>query len=84
MCGDSTFSSVAALIDSGEGDFMLETAMLKVFSTEVLWKIINDTFGVNIRTPPFMRYPDAEEVRNVAVERWGILDVESHQGMLNL
>src|SRR5690606_32694877 len=34
----------AALIDSGEGDFMLETAMLKVFSTEMLWKIIHDTF----------------------------------------
>lgn len=34
----------AALIDSGAGDFMLETAMLKVFSTEVLWRIINDTF----------------------------------------
>jgi alkylation response protein AidB-like acyl-CoA dehydrogenase len=34
----------AALIDSGEGDFMLETAMLKVFSTEVLWRILNDTF----------------------------------------
>ena len=36
----------AALIDSGEGDFMLETAMLKVFSTEVLWRIINDTFQI--------------------------------------
>ena len=34
----------AALIDAGVGDFMLETAMLKVFSTEVLWRIINDTF----------------------------------------
>ena len=34
----------AALIDAGAGDFMLETAMLKVFSTEVLWQIINDTF----------------------------------------
>ncbi|MBM4003987.1 MAG: acyl-CoA dehydrogenase [Planctomycetes bacterium] len=36
----------AALIDSGAGDFMLETAMLKVFSTEVLWRIINDTFQI--------------------------------------
>ncbi|MBW3598970.1 MAG: acyl-CoA dehydrogenase, partial [Planctomycetes bacterium] len=34
----------AALIDSGESDFMLETAMLKVFTTETLWRIINDTF----------------------------------------
>ena len=36
----------AALIDSGEGDYMLETAMLKVFSTEVLWRIINDTIQI--------------------------------------
>jgi hypothetical protein len=33
----------AALIDSGEGEFMIETAMLKVFATEVLWRIVNDT-----------------------------------------
>ncbi len=36
----------AALIDSGEGDYMLETAMLKVFSTDVLWRIINDTIQI--------------------------------------
>ena len=36
----------AALIDSGAGDYMLETAMLKVFSTEVLWRIINDTIQI--------------------------------------
>jgi alkylation response protein AidB-like acyl-CoA dehydrogenase len=36
----------AALIDSGEDDYMLETAMLKVFATETLWKIINDTFQI--------------------------------------
>jgi len=36
----------AALIDSGEGDFMLETAMLKVFSTDALWRIINDTIQI--------------------------------------
>ena len=36
----------AALIDSGVGDFMLETAMLKVFSTDVLWRIINDTIQI--------------------------------------
>jgi alkylation response protein AidB-like acyl-CoA dehydrogenase len=36
----------AALIDSGHDDYMLETAMLKVFSTDVLWRIINDTIQV--------------------------------------
>jgi alkylation response protein AidB-like acyl-CoA dehydrogenase len=36
----------AALIDSGSAEYMLETAMLKVFSTDVLWKIINDTIQI--------------------------------------
>ena len=36
----------AALIDSGDDDYMLETAMLKVFSTDVLWRIINDTIQI--------------------------------------
>jgi alkylation response protein AidB-like acyl-CoA dehydrogenase len=36
----------AALIDSGEGDFMLETAMLKVLSTDILWRIVNDTIQI--------------------------------------
>src|SRR5581483_2102780 len=33
----------AHLIDSGAEDYMLETAMLKVFATEHLWTIVNDT-----------------------------------------
>ena len=36
----------AALIDSGADEYMLETAMLKVFATEVLWRIINDTIQI--------------------------------------
>ena len=36
----------AALIDSGTDDYMLETAMLKVFATDVLWQIINDTIQI--------------------------------------
>ena len=34
----------AALIDAGEAEFMVETAMLKVFATERLWQVIYDTF----------------------------------------
>ena len=37
----------AALIDSGEEDYMLETAMLKVFATETLGKILDDTFQLH-------------------------------------
>jgi len=36
----------ATLIDSGGDDFMVETAMLKVFATDVLWRIINDTIQI--------------------------------------
>jgi alkylation response protein AidB-like acyl-CoA dehydrogenase len=36
----------AALIDSGAEDFMLETAMLKVFATDHLWTIVNDTIQI--------------------------------------
>jgi acyl-CoA dehydrogenase family protein 9 len=36
----------AALIDSGEPDIKLETAILKVFATDVLWRIIHDTFQI--------------------------------------
>jgi len=43
---ESATYETAALIDSGEGDFMLETAMLKVFSTDVLWRILNDTIQI--------------------------------------
>lgn len=43
---ESATYQTAALIDSGDDDYMLETAMLKVFATEALWKIINDTFQI--------------------------------------
>jgi alkylation response protein AidB-like acyl-CoA dehydrogenase len=37
----------AGLIDRGLEDYMLETAMLKVWSTERLWTIVNDTFQIH-------------------------------------
>ena len=36
-----------AFIDRGLEDYMLETAMLKVFTTERLWECINDAFQVH-------------------------------------
>src|SRR5438067_1643263 len=36
----------AAFIDRGLEDYMLETAMLKVFTTERLWECINDVFQI--------------------------------------
>ncbi len=43
---ESATYQTAALIDADNSDFMVETAMLKVFATEVLWRIINDTIQI--------------------------------------
>lgn len=43
---DATTFLTAGLLDRGEGDFMLETAMLKVFTSESLWWIANETLQV--------------------------------------
>jgi len=43
---EATVTECAHFIDSGSEDYMLETAMLKVWSTEALWKIVNDTFQI--------------------------------------
>lgn len=37
----------ASLIDRDTDDYMLETAILKVWSTERLWTIVNDTFQIH-------------------------------------
>ena len=41
----------ASLIDRGLDDYMLETAMLKVYSTEPLWTIVNDAFQITEALP---------------------------------
>jgi acyl-CoA dehydrogenase family protein 9 len=43
---ESATYQTAALIDSGHADYMLETAMLKVFATDTLWRIVNDTIQI--------------------------------------
>src|ERR1700758_3087884 len=37
----------AALIDRGLEDYMLETAMLKVFTPELLWECVNEAFQIH-------------------------------------
>jgi acyl-CoA dehydrogenase family protein 9 len=43
---EATTSECAHFIDSGSEDYMLETAMLKVWSTDALWQIVNDTIQI--------------------------------------
>jgi hypothetical protein len=57
---DASTYLTAALIDDEQDDIMLETAILKVFASESLWKILYDTmqiFGGRsfFRTEPFER-----------------------------
>jgi alkylation response protein AidB-like acyl-CoA dehydrogenase len=43
---EAATTECAAFIDKGAPDYMLETAVLKVFATEHLWTIVNDTLQV--------------------------------------
>ena len=43
---ESATYHTAALIDKGAENYMLETAMLKVFASESLWTIVNDTLQI--------------------------------------
>jgi len=43
---EAATAECAAFIDQGSPDYMLETAILKVFATEHLWTVVNDTLQV--------------------------------------
>jgi acyl-CoA dehydrogenase family protein 9 len=43
---EATTTECASFIDRGFEDYMLETAMLKVWSTDALWQIVNDTIQI--------------------------------------
>jgi alkylation response protein AidB-like acyl-CoA dehydrogenase len=43
---EAATTQCAAFIDRGSDDYMLETAILKVFATEHLWTVVNDTLQV--------------------------------------
>lgn len=44
---EATTYETAALIDSGAEDYMLETAILKVYTTDALWEIVYETLQVH-------------------------------------
>jgi alkylation response protein AidB-like acyl-CoA dehydrogenase len=43
---ESATYHTAALIDSGAEEYMVETAMIKVFASDMLWRIVNDALQV--------------------------------------
>jgi len=61
----------AAFIDRGAEDYMLETAMLKVFSTEALWTIVNDTLQIYGGQGYFTRDPYERMMRDARINMIG-------------
>lgn len=58
---EATTAQCASFIDRGFEDYMLETAMLKVWSTDALWKIVNDALQI---------YGGQGYFSNEPLERW--------------
>jgi alkylation response protein AidB-like acyl-CoA dehydrogenase len=61
----------AGLIDRGLDDYMLETAMLKVWSTERLWTIVNDAFQIHGGAAYFTDRPLERMLRDHRINQIG-------------
>lgn len=61
----------AGLIDRGLEDYMLETAMLKVYSTELLWNMIHDTFQIYGGAAYFCDRPVERMFRDARINQIG-------------
>ena len=64
-------SVTAGLIDRGLEDYMLETAMLKVWSTERLWTIVNDAFQIYGGAAYFCDRPLERMLRDARINQIG-------------
>ncbi|MBI3465161.1 MAG: acyl-CoA dehydrogenase family protein [Planctomycetes bacterium] len=68
---EATTYQTAALIDRGQSDYMLETAILKVFATEALWRIVNETIQVFGGQAYFSREPYERMMRDARINLIG-------------
>ncbi len=68
---DAMTTQCAALIDSGAEDYMVETAMLKVFATEHLWQIVNDTIQIYGGKAYFTDEPFERMMRDARINQIG-------------
>jgi len=68
---DAMTTVTASFIDRGLEDYMLETAMLKVFTTERLWEIIYETFQVHGGAAYFTDLPLERMVRDARINQIG-------------
>lgn len=68
---DAMTTVTASLIDRGLDDYMLETAMLKVFTTEALWQIVNDAFQIHGGAAYFTDLPLERMLRDARINQIG-------------
>lgn len=61
----------AGLIDRKLEDYMLETAMLKVYSSEALWTIVNDAFQIHGGAAYFTDCPLERMLRDARINQIG-------------
>src|SRR5439155_270095 len=61
----------ASLIDRGLEDYMLETAMLKVFTTEALWMLVSEAFQVHGGAAYFTDRPLERMLRDARINQIG-------------
>jgi acyl-CoA dehydrogenase family member 9 len=61
----------ASLIDRGLEDYMIETAMLKVFTTERLWDAVNDCFQIHGGSAYFDDSPLGRMLRDARINQIG-------------
>jgi len=68
---EAATTSCAAFIDNGADDYMLETAILKVFATEHLWTIVNDTIQIFGGQAYFSNEPYERMMRDARINTIG-------------
>jgi alkylation response protein AidB-like acyl-CoA dehydrogenase len=68
---EATTYETAALIDSGAEDYMLETAILKVFSTEALWQAVYETLQIHGGQGYFTDEPYERMMRDARINQIG-------------
>lgn len=68
---EATTAECASFIDRGFEDYMLETAMLKVWSTDALWQIVNDTIQIYGGQAYFTNEPYERMMRDARINMIG-------------
>src|SRR5207253_4330164 len=68
---EATTYEVAALIDRGAEDYMLETAILKVFSTDALWQGVYETLQIHGGQGYFTDEPYERMMRDARINTIG-------------